>query len=122
LNCDDYFCTRIEDALREAGVQVNTSCRVKSINGAKKVESVECEKGLLFKADVVILAIGVVPNNELARDAGLEIGERQGIKVDQYMRTSDPDIFAIGIFSPSATAPRSSVSSPESPSPPALPQ
>jgi len=96
LNCDDYFCTRIEDALREAGVQVNTSCRVKSINGAKKVESVECEKGLLFKADVVILAIGVVPNNELARDAGLEIGERQGIKVDQYMRTSDPDIFAIG--------------------------
>ena len=96
LNCDDFFCTRIEDALKEAGVQVNTGCRVKSINGTETVEYVECEKGLRFKADVVILAIGVVPNNELARDAGLEIGERQGIKVDQYMRTSDPDIFAIG--------------------------
>jgi NADH oxidase (H2O2-forming) len=96
LNCDDYFCCRIEDALKEAGMQVNTSCRVKSINGTETVEYVECEKGLRFKADVVILAIGVVPNNELARDAGLEIGERQGIKVDQYMRTSDPDIFAIG--------------------------
>jgi len=96
LNCDDYFCTRIEDALREHDLQVNTGCRVKSINGTKKVENVECEKGLRFKADVVILAIGVVPNNELARDAGLEIGERKGIMVDQYMRTSDPDIFAIG--------------------------
>lgn len=96
LNCDDFFCIRIEDALKEAGVQVNTGCRVKSINGTETVEYVECEKGLRFKADVVILAIGVVPNNELARDAGLEIGERQGIKVDQYMRTSDPDIFAIG--------------------------
>jgi NADH oxidase (H2O2-forming) len=96
LNCDDYFCSQIEDALRQHGLQVNTSCRLKSINGTKKVEYVECEKGLRFNADVVILAIGVVPNNELARDAGLEIGERKGIMVDQYMKTKDPDIFAIG--------------------------
>jgi NADPH-dependent 2,4-dienoyl-CoA reductase/sulfur reductase-like enzyme/CheY-like chemotaxis protein len=96
LNCDDYFCTRIEDTLREHNVHVNTICRVASISGGEKVEYVECEKGLRFKADVVILAIGVTPNNELARDAGLEIGERKGIMVDQYMRTSDPDIFAIG--------------------------
>jgi NADH oxidase (H2O2-forming) len=96
LNCDDYFCSQIEDALRQHGLQVNTSCRLQSINGTKKVEYVECEKGLRFNADVVILAIGVVPNNELARDAGLEIGERKGIMVDQYMKTKDPDIFAIG--------------------------
>ena len=96
LNCDDAFCSRIEDALREKGLQVNTSCRVQAINGTGSVESVECEKGIRFKADVVILAIGVTPNTELARDAGLEIGERRGIMVDQYMRTSDPDIFAIG--------------------------
>ena len=96
LNCDDYFCVRVEDALREHGVQVNTSCRVEAIKGDGKVDHVECDKGLQFKADVVILAIGVVPNNELARDAGLAIGERKGIMVDQYMRTSDPDIFAVG--------------------------
>lgn len=96
LNCDDYFCSQIEDALRQHGLQVNTSCKLNSINGTKRVEYVECEKGLRFNADVVILAIGVVPNNELARDAGLEIGERKGIMVDQYMRTKDPDIFAIG--------------------------
>ncbi len=96
LNCDDYFCSRIEDALRETGVQVKTGCRVKSINGTKKVEYVECDNELNFKADVVILAIGVAPNNELALDAGLQIGERKGIMVDQYMRTTDPNIFAIG--------------------------
>jgi len=95
LNCDDDFCIRIEDALKEAGVEVNTNTRVLSITGDKKAEYVECDKGR-FKADVVIMAIGVVPNNELAIEAGLKIGERKGIMVDQYMRTSDPDIFAIG--------------------------
>jgi len=96
LNCDEDFCIRIEDKMREAGVQINTTCRVESIVGNNKVEYVECEKGLRFKADVVILAIGVVPNTELARDARLEIGEQRGILVDQYMMTSDPNIFAIG--------------------------
>lgn len=96
LNCDEDFCIRIEDKMREVGVKVNTTCRVKSIVGDKKVDHVECEKGLRFKADVVILAIGVAPNTELARDAGLEIGEQKGIWVDQYMLTSDPNIFAIG--------------------------
>jgi len=96
LNCDEDFCIRIEDKMREVGVQVNTTCRVKAIVGDKRVDYVECEKGLRFKADVVILAVGVVPNTELARDAGLEIGEQKGIWVDQYMITSDPNIFAIG--------------------------
>jgi NADH oxidase (H2O2-forming) len=96
LNCDEDFCIRIEDKMKEVGVQVNTTCRVKSIVGDKKAEHVECEKGLRFKADVVILAIGVAPNTELARDARLEIGEQKGIWVDQYMITNDPDIFAVG--------------------------
>ena len=96
LNCDEDFCIRIEDTMREAGVQVNTECRVASICGEGKVEYVECDKGMRFKADVVILAIGVAPNTELARDAGIEIGEKKGILVDQYMITSDPHIFAVG--------------------------
>jgi rhodanese-related sulfurtransferase len=44
----------------------------------------------------VILALGVKPDTTLARSAGLEIGERGGIRVDDRMRTSDPDIFAVG--------------------------
>ena len=44
----------------------------------------------------MILAIGVKPDTTLAKSAGLEIGERGGIRVDDHMRTSDPDIFAVG--------------------------
>jgi NADPH-dependent 2,4-dienoyl-CoA reductase/sulfur reductase-like enzyme len=96
LNCDEDFCIRIEDKIRETGVQVNTACRVKSIVGDKKTEYIECDKGIRFNADVVILAVGAAPNTELARDAGLEIGKMKGIWVDQYMMTNDPNIFAIG--------------------------
>jgi NADPH-dependent 2,4-dienoyl-CoA reductase/sulfur reductase-like enzyme/rhodanese-related sulfurtransferase len=54
------------------------------------------EKGKVHPADVVILAIGVRPETALAKAAGLEIGQRGGIRVDEHMRTSDPDILAVG--------------------------
>ena len=44
----------------------------------------------------MILALGVRPDTTLARMAGIEIGELGGIRVDEHMRTSDPDIFAVG--------------------------
>jgi NADPH-dependent 2,4-dienoyl-CoA reductase/sulfur reductase-like enzyme/rhodanese-related sulfurtransferase len=52
--------------------------------------------GKAYPADVVVLAIGVRPETALAKAAGLEIGQRGGIRVDEQMRTSDPDIFAVG--------------------------
>jgi NADPH-dependent 2,4-dienoyl-CoA reductase/sulfur reductase-like enzyme/rhodanese-related sulfurtransferase len=54
------------------------------------------ESGEAHPADVVILAIGVRPETALAKAAGLEIGQRGGIRVDEHMQTSDPDIFAVG--------------------------
>ena len=51
-------------------------------------ESVDC--------GIAILAVGVKPEVKLAKEAGLVIGERGGIAVDEHMRTSDPDIFAVG--------------------------
>src|SRR5271165_5261605 len=57
---------------------------------------VQTLSGKTFPADIVILAIGVRPDIKLAKTAGLEIGERGGIRVDEHMRTSDPDIFAVG--------------------------
>lgn len=96
LNCDKDFCIQIEDRLRETGVEVKTGSRVSAIGGNGKVEYVECENGARIKADVVILALGVIPNTELAVEAGLKIGENHAVFVDQYMVTSDPDIFAIG--------------------------
>ena len=52
--------------------------------------------GKSHPADIVILAIGVRPETALAKMAGIEIGQRGGIRVDEQMRTSDPDIFAVG--------------------------
>ena len=54
------------------------------------------QDGGVYPADLVVLGIGVRPENWLAKQAGLEIGQRGGIRVDDQMRTSDPDIFAVG--------------------------
>ena len=52
--------------------------------------------GKCHPADIVILAIGVRPETELAKMAGIELGQRGGIRVDEQMRTTSPDIFAVG--------------------------
>ena len=62
-------------------------------NGSLEVHT---KSGKVYPADIVILALGVRPDTTLARMAGLEIGERGGIRVDEHMRTSKPDIFAVG--------------------------
>ncbi|WP_412751506.1 FAD/NAD(P)-binding oxidoreductase [Krasilnikovia sp. M28-CT-15] len=66
--------------------------------GLSKVlpDAVELADGQLLDADVVLLAIGVRPETGLARAAGLSIGARGGIVVDEAMRTSDPYIYAVG--------------------------
>ncbi|MBE9204855.1 FAD-dependent oxidoreductase [Synechocystis salina LEGE 06099] len=54
------------------------------------------QSGQEYPADIVVLGIGVQPEVELAKSAGLEIGQRGGIRVDEQMHTSQPDIFAVG--------------------------
>jgi NADPH-dependent 2,4-dienoyl-CoA reductase/sulfur reductase-like enzyme/rhodanese-related sulfurtransferase len=57
---------------------------------------VKTKSGACLPADLVILSIGVRPEIKLAKEAGLTIGERGGIRVDDQMRTSDPNIWAVG--------------------------
>ena len=57
---------------------------------------VKLKSGKEINCDIVMLSIGVKPDIELARSAGLEIGDINGIKVNEYMQTSDPNIYAIG--------------------------
>lgn len=63
---------------------------------ADKSLKVHTQSGAVYPADLVILAMGVRPDTALARQAGLEIGARGGIRVDAQMRTSNSDIFAVG--------------------------
>jgi len=65
----------------------------KTANGSLEVLT---KSGKAYPADIVIIALGVRPETLLAKMAGLEIGERGGIRVDEQMRTSNPDIFAVG--------------------------
>lgn len=83
------------DALARGGVEVLTSEKVIGFATGERF-AVELEGGRSLEADLAILAIGVVPETGLARDAGLALGARGGISVDAQMRTSDPSIFGVG--------------------------
>jgi NADH oxidase (H2O2-forming) len=96
LVCSTDLCIRAEETLKASGVNIITSNGVKSINGKERAESVILQSGEEIKCDMVIVGIGVVPNVKLAKDAGLEIGPTGGIKVDEFQRTNDHDVFAVG--------------------------
>jgi rhodanese-related sulfurtransferase/thioredoxin reductase len=94
---DVEFGRLVGDFLSRHGVEVVTDDGVASFaQGPGETLIVTAESGNSYAADIVILAIGVRPGTELAKAAGLAIGERGGIRVDEHMRTSDPDIFAVG--------------------------
>ncbi len=98
LNPLDKENARVVEAhMKKYGVDIKLGDGAAAFKqGAKGGIEVETESGKIYPADVVILAIGVRPDTSLAKMAGLEIGERGGIRVDDKMHTSDPDIFAVG--------------------------
>lgn len=79
---------------REAGVKIEFGRMVKEFQGDGRVTAVVCADGYSVPADICIVGIGIVPNSELAEAAGLECDN--GIVVDEYARTSAPDIYAAG--------------------------
>ena len=78
----------------EEGLNIVTDASVADIAGTAAVESVNCADGSSYKADLVIVGIGVLPNTDLAEQAGLEINN--GIVVDEFARTSNLNIVAAG--------------------------
>jgi NADPH-dependent 2,4-dienoyl-CoA reductase/sulfur reductase-like enzyme/rhodanese-related sulfurtransferase len=88
----------LEKYLKEKGVNLVTGSAVSRIldDGSGRVAGVETADGQRVDADMVIVAIGVRPNTELAAEAGLKIGPTRAIAVNERMQTSDPDIYAGG--------------------------
>jgi 3-phenylpropionate/trans-cinnamate dioxygenase ferredoxin reductase subunit len=76
------------------GVEIVTGAAVAALEGESRIERVRCADGRVFAADVVVIGVGAVPNDELARAAGLAV--ENGIVVDDLGRTGDPAIFAAG--------------------------
>ncbi|MGJ7922702.1 CoA-disulfide reductase [Neobacillus sp. LXY-4] len=84
----------VEQHLKDKGVELILEDGVKSIEDAGK--ALFLSSGKRIATDMILLSIGVRPENQLAVDAGLDVGERGGIKVNEYMQTSDESIYAIG--------------------------
>jgi len=79
---------------RAHGVDIRLGQRVLAFEGSGRVAAVACDGGGRYPADLVIVGIGIVPNVELAAEAGIECDN--GIAVDGHCRTSDPRVYAIG--------------------------
>jgi NADPH-dependent 2,4-dienoyl-CoA reductase/sulfur reductase-like enzyme/rhodanese-related sulfurtransferase len=96
LPLDPEMANMVRTQLESRGVVCKLGKGVKGFRkeGNRLLVSVENDQDI--ECDLVILSIGIRPENRLAKEAGLEIGKTGGIKVDASMQTSDPDIYAVG--------------------------
>jgi len=103
VHLDDTLMNRQLDAaashllraeFEQRGIDVLTGTQTKAILGEQRVTGVRFSNGEELKTDLVIMAVGIRPSTDLAHDAGLIV--ERGIVVDDQLRTSDPDIFALG--------------------------
>lgn len=93
---DEEFALAAEDKLREKGVNIFTSVGIEEITGDGRADGVKLDNGEFLPADVVIMSIGARPNVDLVKDTDIHLGMYGAIWVDEYMRTSIPDVIAVG--------------------------
>jgi NAD(P)H-dependent nitrite reductase large subunit/NAD(P)H-dependent nitrite reductase small subunit len=86
----------LEEAVVRSGVRVHLDKRITALAGDGAVERVELDGGESVDGDLVIISAGIRPRDELARAAGIDVGQRGGVVVDDRLRTSREGIFAIG--------------------------
>jgi NADPH-dependent 2,4-dienoyl-CoA reductase/sulfur reductase-like enzyme len=96
LAFDEEFAMEAEEILKSRGVNVKTGDGIKQILGENKVSGVLLNSGERIEADAVILAMGYRPKTSLANSSGIELNGMGFIKVNEYMRTNNEDILAVG--------------------------
>jgi NADPH-dependent 2,4-dienoyl-CoA reductase/sulfur reductase-like enzyme len=79
-----------------SGVRILSGTKPESLEGNGTVERAKLDNGEMLDVDLVVMGVGIRLNTNLARDAGLELGENGAVIVDEYLRTSDPSIYAAG--------------------------
>ncbi|RHR79142.1 DsrE/DsrF/DrsH-like family protein [Odoribacter sp. AF15-53] len=93
----DYeIASVVHQHFKSKGVGLHLQEAVTAFRPVEGGIDVVLRSGLVTRVDMVLLSIGVRPDVKLAREAGLEIGETGGIKVNEYMQTSHPDVYAVG--------------------------
>lgn len=93
---DFPLAAKIQQHMRQKGVQLKLNTAVAGFEQTGDSLKVLLKEGATIAADVVILSIGVRPDTKLAVQAGLQLGAAKGIFVNQYLQTSNPDIYAVG--------------------------
>ncbi len=93
---DAEMAVPVADRLRRHAVELLLGDAVKTFGDAQGRLRIETESGVGIDTDMVLLAVGVAPDNALAKACGLALGPRGHILVDNHLRTSDRDIFALG--------------------------
>jgi NADPH-dependent 2,4-dienoyl-CoA reductase/sulfur reductase-like enzyme/rhodanese-related sulfurtransferase len=93
---DKEMTTPIAEHLAAKGVSLLLGQSAAAIEQVSDGLAVHLQSGQRLPAQLVILGVGVRPENRLAADAGLEVGPRGGIRVNEHLQTSDPDIYAVG--------------------------
>ncbi len=86
----------VHENMRRNHVHLILEDGVKEFHQADGATKIELKSGAVIEADLVILSIGIRPNSELAKRAGLALNQRGGVLVDEYLKTSYPDIYAVG--------------------------
>lgn len=93
---DPDMAYHIEKKLKDKGVKLHLSDKVQTIEGSGKAAVLTTDKGVDIETDLVILAVGVRPNTFLTKETGIKLGETGAVKVDEFMRTSVEDVYAVG--------------------------
>lgn len=93
---DTEMAALLHENIRQSGVELYLGDGVSSFQETESGVKIALSSGKQLEVDFVVLAIGVRPNSQLAKDAGLELNQRGGICVDEFLRTSDPSIYAVG--------------------------
>ena len=93
---DEEFSAEVEDLMTDMGIVLRTGRKVMEFVGDGKVEALLLDNGEKIPADLVILGMGARPNTDLAESMGIDLNKRKAIVVDEYMRTSDKNTFAVG--------------------------
>ena len=97
VQIDDAGGRMLLGRIRDLGVGVHTGKQTTAIaDGGERANCLRFADGTQLETDLIVFSAGIRPRDELARDAGLKVGERGGVVIDDACRTSDPDIFAIG--------------------------
>ncbi len=93
---DREMVSPLAEHIRSQGVQLQLSDAAEAIEPSNGQLSIHLRSGKQLTADFVVLSVGVRPENKLAVEAGLETGQRGGIRVNEFMQTNDPEIYAVG--------------------------